>query len=492
MKWSRISYLIGSLLLYLSFAMLAPLLWAMWDRGPDRIAISVTVLAALAAGWLLIRMGHVPEELSIRESFVFVTLAWVAAAAFGALPFYLSGYIPSYLDAYFEAMSGLTTTGATILTNIEVLPRGLLFWRSMTHWLGGMGIIVLFIAVFPRLGVSAGHMLQAESPGPISQRIAPRIAQTAKILWIIYIVITAAQTIALLALDFSLFDALTHTFGTVATGGFSTRNGSIAAFDSAAVEWVFIFFMLVAGCNFALYYHLIFGRFTTVFKDREFRFYLLVGALATALVFFNVRFLFDSSGDGFRTSLFQVLSILTTTGFTTANFDQWPVFSRTLLMMLMFFGGCGGSTAGSIKLIRVLVVLKYIFREIKITIYPHAVIPLRLGTAIIPHGTVHSIVAFVGLYLLIFIASSLYLTYLGYDMPTAFSAVAATQGNIGPGFGAVGPNESYAGMQNSVKGLLSLLMLVGRLEIYTVFAIIMSDSALRLRLPRRFIRRNTL
>lgn len=218
MKWRKILYLLGSLLLYLSFAMVVPLLWSMWDRGPDRIAFSVAIMASLVVGRLLMYLGESPDELSVRESFAFVTLAWFAAALFSAIPFFVSGAIPSFLDAYFEAMSGLTTTGASILNEIEILPRGILFWRSMTHWLGGMGIIVLFIAVFPRLGVSGSHMLQAESPGPISQRIAPRIAQTAKILWLIYIVITTVQTLALLSSGFSLFDALTHTFGTVATG----------------------------------------------------------------------------------------------------------------------------------------------------------------------------------------------------------------------------------------------------------------------------------
>jgi trk system potassium uptake protein TrkH len=465
--------------------MLVPLLWAMWDRGPDRIAFSVAVMLSLIVGNLLMRFGEAPEELSIRESFAFVTLAWLAAAAFGALPFYISGVIPQFLDAYFETMSGLTTTGATILLEIESLPRGILFWRSMTHWLGGMGIIVLFVAVFPKLGVSAGYMLQAESPGPISQRIAPRIAQTAKILWIIYIVVSAAQTIALLSVGFSLFDALTHTFGTVATGGFSTRNASIAAFGSSAAEWVFIVFMLIAGCNFALYYHMIFGKISMLWKDGEARFYFFILVLASALVFFNISTVYDSFTEGLRTAVFQVVSILTTTGFTTANFDTWPAFSRTLLLVLMFFGGSGGSTAGSIKLIRVLVVFKFLLREVNKIVSPHAVIPLRVGGHVIPNSTVNSIMGFVGLYFTIFIVSALYLTFLGHDLVTAFSAVAATQGNVGPGLGAVGPNHSYAGLQGSAKVLLTLLMLVGRLEIYTVLAFLIPDTGMRIPIARR-------
>ncbi|MCW3489615.1 TrkH family potassium uptake protein [Dethiobacter alkaliphilus] len=480
MKWLKVCYLSGTLLMYLSFAMVVPLLWALWDQGNDRAAFLISILATLAIGRLLMYLGESPDELSIRESFAFVTIAWLAAALFSALPFFISGAIPGFIDAYFEAMSGLTTTGASILNEIETLPSGILFWRSMTHWLGGMGIIVLFIAVFPRLGISAGHMLQAESPGPISQRIAPRIAQTAKILWVIYIVISLAQTAMLLFYGFSFFDALTHTFGTVATGGFSTRNESIAAFGSPGVEWVFVIFMVIAGGNFALYYHMFFGRISALWKNSEVRLYLLITVLATVAVIFNVRDLYPSWGESIRNAAFQVTSILTTTGYTTVDYDAWPVFSRTVLFLLMFLGGCGGSTAGSIKQIRILVVIKYLVREIKKTVSPHAVIPLRIGNHVIPTSTVNSIVAFVGLYLAIFIASSMYLTFLGYDMITSLSAVAATQGNIGPGLGAVGPATSYSTLDNGAKILLSALMLVGRLEIYTVIAFLVPEFGLQL------------
>jgi trk system potassium uptake protein len=486
MKWKSLLYLLGSLLLYLSFAMLVPLLWAMWDKSYDRIAISIAVIVTLLAGRILMWLGSPPQELSVRESFAFVTLAWVLAAGFSAIPFYVSGAIPSMIDAYFEAMSGLTTTGASILTEIEALPRGLLFWRSMTHWLGGMGIIVLFVAVFPRLGVSAGHMLQAESPGPISQRIAPRIAKTAKILWIVYILISLAQTLALLWSGFSLFDALTHTFGTVATGGFSTRDGSIAAFGNIRAEWVIIVFMLVAGGNFALYYHAFFGRLKSVFNDSELRFYLSVVLMAAILVFINLLGTGSDIVHTGRTALFQVVSIVTTTGFTTTDFNEWPAFSRSLLLLLMFTGGCGGSTAGAIKQIRILVVIKFLFREIRKMISPHAVIPLRVGRTVLQQQSVNSIVAFVGLYLAIYLTSVLYLTFLGYDLTTSLSAVAATQGNIGPGLGVVGPSSSYAALSDKAKVLLSFLMMVGRLEIYTVIAFLVPEYGFSLAVFGRF------
>jgi trk system potassium uptake protein len=483
MRWRSVAYLTGSLLLYLAFAMLVPLLWAMWDRGPDRIPISAAVLASLGAGWFLIRLGEIPHELTQRECFAFVTLAWLASAAFGALPFYFSGYMANYTDAWFEAMSGLTTTGATVLSNVEALPRGLLFWRSMTHWLGGMGIIVFFVAVFPRLGVSAGQMVQAESPGPVTERLAPRIAKTAKILWAIYLAFTVAQTAALLAVGLSLFDALTHTFGTVATGGFSTRNASIAAFGNPAAEWVFIVFMLAAGCNFALYYPLALGRASRGFQNAELKFYLLTATAGSLLVALNIRPHLQGAGDGIRTALFQVLSMLTTTGYTTMDFDRWPVFGKSLLFLFMFLGGCGGSTAGAIKQIRILVILKFIAREMRRAAHPYSVTPLRVGQQIIPPQILHPILAFVAAYMAIFAGASLWLTSLGYDLQTSMSAVAATLGNVGPGFGIVGPSGSYGLLPQNAKVMLSALMLVGRLEIFTVFAFFLPASLFYVRRP---------
>lgn len=488
-KVKRIKYLIGTLLFYLSFFMLIPLIWSILERGPDIAAFVATSLITLSAGLFLMRTGKAPSELTLRECFLFVTLAWILAAMLSALPFYLSGAIPGYPDAFFEAMSGLTTTGASVLTEVESLPAGLLFWRSMTHWLGGMGIIVLFVAVFPRLGVSATHLLQAESPGPITQRLAPRIAQTAKILWVLYITITVLQTVILMAAGLPLFDALVNTFGTVATGGFSTRNYSIASYASSTVEWIIIFFMFIAGGNFALYYKVFIGKFRHIWRDVEFRFYFLVVLVATLLVFFNLSGFMPGAGGRFRASLFQVVSIVTTTGYSTVDFNQWPVFSQAILLLLMFFGGCGGSTAGAIKQIRILVVLKYLVREIKKSVHPHAVIPLRVGGVVLPDTSVNSIVAFFCLYLLIFCFGVFVLSFLGYDLVTAISAVAATQGNIGPGLGAVGPASSYGFMNNLAKIVLSFLMMIGRLEIYTVFAFLMPENGLHfnfVNLKKRF------
>lgn len=479
-RFKSIKYLLGTLLFYLSFFMLVPLVWSFMERGPDIAAFLATSLITLSAGLFLIYTGTSPEELTLRESFMFVTLAWLLAAALSALPFYLSGAMPSYPDAFFEAMSGLTTTGASVLSDVESLPAGLLFWRSMTHWLGGMGIIVLFVAVFPRLGVSGSHLLYAESPGPLTQRLAPRIAQTAKILWIIYITVTAVLTLSLLAAGLPLLEALANAFGTVATGGFSTRNQSIASYASGPVEWIIIVFMFIAGGNFALYYQVFVGKFRHAWKDAEFKFYSLVVLAATLLIYFNLGGIIAASGERLRAALFQVVSIVTTTGFSTVDFDKWPVFSKAILLLLMFFGGCGGSTAGAIKQIRILVVLKYLGREIRKAVHPHAVIRLRVGNVVLPNEEVNSIVAFFCLYLLIFCVGVLGMSFLGYDLVTSVSAVAATQGNIGPGLGAVGPALSYGFLDSWAKILLSLLMMIGRLEIYTVFAFLLPESGLRI------------
>ncbi|MCR3922451.1 MAG: TrkH family potassium uptake protein [Firmicutes bacterium] len=490
MRWRGIFYLLGSVLLYLSFAMLVPLLWAMWGDGSERIAFSIAIVLTILAAWAFLRGGQAPSGLTLRESYAFVTLAWLLASLFSALPFLFSGSVPTLVDAFFEAMSGLSTTGATVIADVESLAEGVLLWRAMTHWLGGMGIIVLFVAVFPRLGVSASLLMQAEAPGPLTQMVTPRIAQTAKVLWLIYIALTAVQTVVLHMLGFSIFDALTHAFATMATGGFSTRSASVAAFANPRVEWAIIFFMLVAGGNFALYYHLLLGRVRDVLKDGEARFYLLTIVLATLLLTISVIPTGYPLEYSIRHALFQVTSMVTTTGFTTADFDLWPEFSRMLLLLLMFVGGCGGSTGGAIKQIRILVVLKFFWREVRKAIRPWEVIPLRVGEQVIAPELVNRIVAFVCLYLLIFACSVLYLTSLDYDLVTALSAVASAQGNVGPGLGLVGPTHTYAVLVDGAKIWLAVLMLIGRLEIYTVLSFMLPESLSRrhvqpLRLGRR-------
>ncbi|HAA37464.1 MAG TPA: potassium transporter [Firmicutes bacterium] len=492
MKWRSINYLLGSVLLYLAFAMLIPLLWAMWEKGAERLDFSMVVVLTICTAWLLLRAGEPPAELRREESFAFVTIAWLLVSLFSALPYYFAGSVPTMIDAYFEAMSGFTTTGATVIASVEQQPQSILLWRALTHWLGGMGIIVLFVAVFPRLGVSGALLVQAETPGPLTQTVTPGIANSAKVLWLIYTALTAAQTIILNAVGFSFFDALTHAFATMATGGFSTKNASVAGFANPAAEWVIAFFMLLAGVNFALYYYLLLGRVRRVFKDEELRFYLKLVVVATLLLVIFLLPLDYGPQAAFRHAVFQVSSVVTTTGFASTDFDRWPEFARLLLLLLMFVGGCGGSTAGGLKQIRILVVGKYLLRELRKAVRPWEITPVRVGEQVISRQLINRIVAFVCLYLFIFICAVLYLTSLGYDLTTACSAAASAQGNIGPGLAAVGPMHTYAPLAPGAKVCLTLLMLIGRLEIFTVFSFLLPASSRRKPVWRKGKRHNFL
>ncbi|HZK25518.1 MAG TPA: TrkH family potassium uptake protein [Oscillospiraceae bacterium] len=476
MRWRGIFFLLGSVLLYLAFAMLVPLLWAMWQASATRLDFSITIILTITVAWLFLRLGRPPTELRLQDAFAFVTLTWLFASLFSALPYYFSGCVPTLIDAYFEAMSGFSTTGATVIISVESVDQAILLWRAMTHWLGGMGIIVLFVAVFPRLGVSAGLLLQAETPGPMTQTVTPRVANSAKILWLIYIALTAAQTIILNSVGFTFFEALTHAFATMATGGFSTKNAGVASFDNPAAEWVIIVFMLLAGVNFALYYHLLLGNIRQVLKDEELRFYLIVVIVATLLLFISLLPLPHAPLAALRHALFQVSSVVTTTGFANVDFDLWPEFSRMLLLLLMFVGGCGGSTGGGLKQIRILVLGKYLLRELRKAIRPWEVAPLRIGDQVISQQLINRIIAFVCLYLLIFSSAVLYLTSLGCDFTTSLSAAASALGNIGPGLAAVGPMHTYAKLTAGAKICLTLLMLIGRLEIYTVLSFLLPES----------------
>jgi len=463
---------LGLLSLILAGAMVFPLLWALVYREGDLLAfiISIGVTGTAGLGMLYFSRSENRTELKLtsKEGMAIVTLSWVLAAVFGALPYLIYGTFDNFPDALFETMSGFTTTGATVLEDIEAQPHGILFWRSLTHWLGGMGIILLFVAVLPQLGIGAMQLFKAEVPGPAPEKFLPRVAQTAKVLWLIYVGISVLETILLYAAGLSLFDAMTHTFATMATGGFSTRGLSIGAFNSVPMEVIIILFMVVAGGNFGLYYSALTGNLRRLFGDAEFRFYLSV--LGIGILTTTVSLAYKIYPGDILTSLrhaaFQVVSITTTTGFTTDNFDAWTPFGRGLLFMLMFLGGCGGSTAGAMKQVRLLVLLKYAYRELYKIIHPRAVIPIRIGKKVIPEEVVMNILGFILLYLLIFVVMSLVMTALGLPLLSAFAAVAATLGNIGPGLEMVGPLNTYAPIPALGKVLLTLGMLAGRLEVY--------------------------
>jgi len=469
MKVARVLNIIGFLLMFLAGAMLLPLPFSFFYNAGDHVPLLISAGITLLCGLLCYRLTRFEGDLRIREGFAIVSFAWVFFSAFGALPYVLSGAIPSFTDAFFETMSGFSTTGATILSDVEALPAGIMFWRSLTHWIGGMGIIVLSLAILPFLGVGGMQLFKAEVPGPVADRLTPRIAGTAKILSGVYILFTAVETLLLMFGGMSFFDAICHSFGTLATGGYSTRAESIGAYGSAYIEYVVIFFMLIAGTNFSLHYRFLRGDFLAYFRNKEFLFFLsLVGFAFVIIGADTILHRYDSVGSGIRDTLFQVVSIITTTGYGTADYEKWSFSSQFVLFLLMFVGGCAGSTAGGMKMMRVHVLVKFMFAEITRLIHPHAVVPVRVGKQSVEREVVANVVGFFILYVMIFAGGVLLMAAMGLDMPTAFGSVAATLGNIGPGLGGVGPVDNYGGLPAFGKWVLSSLMLLGRLEIYTV------------------------
>lgn len=462
--------LMGKALVLLGLAMILPLLWAVYDQSPDRMAFIYSIVITLISGFVITLAVPQKGKIRYREGFAIVTLGWLLASLYGCLPYLLSGVCSSFPDAFFETVSGFTTTGASIFTNVEGLPRGILFWRSLTHWLGGMGIIVFLVALLSQLGVGANRIFRAEVPGPVTLKIMPRISETAKILWFTYLVMTILETVLLWFLGMPLFDSLCHTFGTLATGGFSIKNTSIGYYEQASIQWVITIFTFLSGANFALYYQALRGRSLKAFwRNEEFRFYSAVVLVATALIAFNTSSLFSSIEELIRTSAFQVVSIITTTGYSTADFNLWPYMSQALLVMLMFVGGCSGSTSGSIKVGRILILLRQGVLEIRKLIHPRAVFSLKIGGKNISNELVSNVMQFFFLYVVIFAISGIAMTAMGLDLKDAFTSVAATFGNVGPGLGLVGPAGNYSMITSQGKLLLSFLMLLGRLEIYTVF-----------------------
>jgi len=479
--WFCIGRVLGYFLLGLTAFLSLPLLLALWDGDTGIFPLAVSIVAGAATGGGLVALCRQElHEINRREGILFVVLAWIAAVGLGGLPFWISGYVPSYTDGFFESMSGFTTTGATILTDIEALPRSLLFWRALTHWLGGMGIILLGVAILPLLGTGGMELYRSEFSGASSEKLKPRIAETAKSLWKIYVFFSVAQYLALRFAGMDWFDSVCHTFATMATGGFSTRAISIEAFHSPLIEYIIIFFMIVAGINFTLHYRfLVQRRPREFFIDPEIQIFGFVILTATLAVM--VSLIYPPAADpvstvdwegSFREALFQVVSILTTTGFSSADFELWAPFATFLLLVLMFIGGCTGSTAGGMKVARIGMLLKVVGREFKRMSERRGIFAVRFGGRAVSENTIASLLNLVYLAFIINFASCLILTALGIDLITAFSATAAAMFNIGPGLGAVGPTDNYAHMPVIAKWVLSLCMLAGRLEFYTVFVIL--------------------
>ena len=475
MRFGSVFYLLGRLLLAITAALLVPAFVSYFQDGPDFQAFLISAGLALVAGLTLQHVFKPEGELVLgrREAFLLVASAWGTASLMGAVPWILVKGPLFAIDALFESTSGFTTTGATILTDIEAQPAGLLLWRSLTQWLGGMGIIVLGIAILPKLAVGGMELLGAEAPGPTTEKLTPRIAQTAKALWVIYAGFTLAEALILMALGVNVLDSVCHAMTTMATGGFSTLNASIASFDSFAIEMVVAGFIILAGANFALHFQWIRGRPGPLFGDSEFRFYIALLSIATVLL---VSDLMLNQGEGLvgalRYGVFQATAIMTGTGYATTDFDAWPHFSRALLFLLMFVGGCAGSTAGSVKVARWMIVLRKMVADLKRILRPHAVIPVRLGQRAIPESVVTSVTTFFILYLSLFALGGLTLSLIGHDMITAFAAAAACLGNVGPGFGLVGPTQNYAFFEPQAKLVLMAMMIIGRLELYTILVML--------------------
>lgn len=463
----NLRYILGNLLIVLGLAMIPSLGWSIYYNEADLQAFIYSIVITTVIGFLLKLKATPHNNLNIKDGFLTVTLGWVLAGVFGAFPFIFYGAVDGFIDGFFEAVSGFTTTGATVINNVEALPHGILFWRSFTHWLGGMGIIVLFLAILPVLGAGGLQLFRAEVPGPSVSKLSSRIGHTAKTLWTIYTAMTVLQVILLKLAGLNLFDALTHTFGTVATGGFSTKAVSVGGFENPTVEIIIAVFMALSGINFSLYYYIFRGEWKKFFHDEELKFYIVIIIICSLLIAWNIRNIVPSK-DVIRTSAFQVISVMTTTGYATDNFDTWPGFSKLLLLLLMFFGGCAGSTAGALKHIRILVLLKYCYREFTYMLHPKAIVSVKINGKSVPNSVIRNIISFTTLYLLFFIISSLFLTFMGLDIMTSISAVAATLGNIGPGFAKVGPMCTFQGLPNMAKIWLSMLMLLGRLELYTI------------------------
>ena len=480
---STVLGILGAFVFFLGFALLIPMIIAFVYDEEVWHTFLYSASVAFVTGGVLYYLFRTDEELRIREGFLVVSLTWLFLSLVGALPFVISGILPSYTDAVFETMSGLTTTGATILggttswgfanPEIESLPQSMLFWRSLAHWLGGMGIIVLSLAILPLLGVGGMQLFQAESPGPTTDKLTPRVQETAKLLWGVYVAFTGIEFLLLwVHPSMDWFQAINHAFATLATGGFSTKNASIAAFDSVYIHVIITIFMFLAGINFAMHFRLLRGNAESFFNNREIRFYSLITAISIVAISGSL-WLFDEYdiGGAIQYGTFQAVSIITTTGFGTDNYELWHSFGAFFLFLLFFTGGCAGSTGGGVKMIRWMIIIRNSFREIKQIVHPKAILPIRIGDKTIDYNIQRTVLSFFVLYLIVFGTGALIMATMGYDMQSAIGASIACLGNIGPGWGEFGPTENYAQIPIIGKWVLILMMMIGRLEIFTVLLI---------------------
>lgn len=481
MRWQYVLHVIGALIACVGITMALPIVWGLYYQDGTAAPMALSMLITLISGGLLFFIFKDSQTaktaMTHREGMAIVALGWFAAGVFGGLPFYLGGTFETVVDCVFESLSGFSTTGSSVLTDIEAVPRGILFWRSLTHWLGGMGIIVLSLAILPFLGVGGMQLYKAEVPGPAPDKLKPRIKDTAMTLWKVYVLFSVVETVLLMFGGMDFFDALCHTFGTMATGGFSTKNISVAAFNSAYIDWVITIFMFIAGVNFSLHYLLLKWKPSAMFKDPEFRVFtgmVLVFVLVITIVVYAGGN-YDNVSDSLRYTAFQVAAILTTTGFATADYELWPGIAQAILLFCMFVGGCAGSTGGGMKVMRIMLLIKHSYHELFRLIHPRAVNRVKMGKTVVQDDVMSGVWGFFILWIGLFVLAAFVVAGTGVDVVTSFAASLACIGNIGPGIGGVGPTDNFAWLPDTAKWTLTFCMVLGRLEIYTVLILFIPE-----------------
>lgn len=467
-NWNFILNLIGNVLLVIAALLILPLIVSLIYREDGYIAFLITIGISALLGFLLSKIPLKNSTYFAKEGVLGVGLCWIIVSLVGALPFFISQEIPSFIDCFFEAVSGFTTTGSSILTNVEGLSHGMLFWRSFTHWIGGMGVLVFVLAVIPKSNERTMHVMRAEAPGPVIGKLVPRLQDTAKILYTIYIVMTIIEVILLLLAGMSLFDSLCHSFGTAGTGGFGIKNTSIAYYDNSAIHIIITIFMILFGINFNIYYFLLIKEYKQAFKDQEMHTYLGIILCAIICITLNILPQSENLFIATRDASFQVGSIITTTGYSTVDFNLWPTFSKIILFLLMFVGASAGSTGGGIKVSRMLIIAKKIKLDLQRIIRPNKVDAITYNGKIVPEETVNAILGFFGCYMLIAAACFLIVALDNFDFETTISGVIACLSNIGPGFGVCGAAGTFAYFSDLSKIVLAIAMLIGRLEIYPI------------------------
>ncbi len=472
MNYKMVAYVLGRMMMVVAILLCLPFLLAIFTNEPTQLAFLIPILGLLLLGGILSFKRPKDTEFYAKEGLVIVALAWLLTSLFGALPFTLSGEVPSFVDAFFETVSGFTTTGATILTDIEKLPNSLLFWRSFTHWIGGMGVLVFVLAVLPKSHAGQSmHIMRAEVPGPQVGKLVSRMRSTARILYGIYIFMTAMEVICLVAVGMPFFDSVLNAFSTAGTGGFCLKNASIAAYDSAVVDGIIGVFMLLFGINFNLFYLILTGNVLQALKSEELRWYLGIIGAATLAITLNIMPQYEGFLNAFRYAFFQVSSVITTTGFITADYGLWPTFSQTILMVIMFIGACAGSTGGGIKVSRLVVLVKASIREIRQQSRPRSVTAITLEGKAVEDKTINGVMGYMSMYVLVFAVSHLIVSLEPISFASTFTAVSTCMNNVGPGLDAVGPVNNFFALSDLSKLVLSVDMLAGRLELLPILVL---------------------